>query len=68
MGICEKLRQAIKSELAKGVKSQGGICRVTSITPSILCNFLQGKRGLSAKNIDRLCDAMGFVFELRERS
>lgn len=58
-GETKTFSDSIRAAVTRTGMSHRSISAKAGLTPSTLCRFMTGKRGLSIESLDRLCDAIG---------
>jgi transcriptional regulator with XRE-family HTH domain len=66
-----KRKQSVTDTIREAVKSVGAshrsIAAKAGISPSVLCRFVNGKRGLRMAAIDALCEVLGLGLFLSQK-
>jgi len=55
----QSFSEVLRDALENAPESRYRISKLTGVSESLLCRFVQGERGLSLSNLDLLCQHLG---------
>jgi len=60
-----QIQDEIRTAIEKGKISRYRISKLTEISESHLCQFMDGTKGLSMKAMEKVAECLGFEIEVR---